>query len=194
MARLVRFVEDRRGNVAMLFGLMLLPMLMLIGVGVDYSRISSHEHELQKVVDNAARSVGNLGNRRSDAARQIEAMINANSGRDSAQVKISIHRDKLRIDARDEIDTPLLSTIGQEKSEITASIELDASRVPGSDGKGSKSAIDRKQFDQALDAQFDEALKQVGMKGNLDRLSPTQRERLKRQMKDQLRQLGVRFK
>ena len=194
MFRTGGFFDDKRGNVAMLFGLILLPMLMLVGVAVDYSRISNHEGELQKVVDNAALSINGLANKRNDAARQIEAMINANSGRDTAQVRISIHRDKIRIDARDEIDTPLLSTIGQEKSEITASAELDAGRVPGAAGQGSKTAIDKRQFDNALDAQFDEALKQLGMKGNLDRLSPTQRQRLKRDMQEQLKRLGVRFK
>ena len=193
MFRLAKFYEDKRGNVAMLFGILLLPMLMLVGVAIDYSRISHQEGELQKIVDNASMSMDNLRSKRNDAARQIENMINANSGRDTAQVRISVHRDKLRIDARDEIDTPLLSTIGQERSEITASIELDSNRVPGDGGHGSTPAINKKQFDKAFDAQLDEALKQVGMHGNLNRLSPTQRARLKRQLESRLKGMGVRF-
>ncbi len=194
MKNLSQFHVDNQGNVAMIFAILFLPLLMFVGVAIDYSRIANHESELQTVVDNAATSIVNLSSKRISAARQIENMINANSGRDTAEVKINIRRDKLRIEARDQIDTPLLSTIGQGTSEITASIELDANRGSGTPGSRGIPEIDKKQFNKAIEKQLNEALKQVGLGGNLNRLSPTQRARMQRQLENRMKRMGVRFK
>lgn len=48
------FALDKKGNVAMLFGLMAVPVLGFIGTAVDYGRASSYKQELQSIVDGAA--------------------------------------------------------------------------------------------------------------------------------------------
>lgn len=193
MIKFQAFAEDIRGSVAMIFALVLLPILLMVGVGIDYSRIASNKSEMQTVVQNAVETYPNLRAERIDAARQIEAMINANSGRNTADVTISIHQDKMRIEAKDHIDTPMLSTIGQPKSEFTASVEVEAGGASGTTSN-KRPELSRKEFDDALDAEFDRALKKAGLDGNLNRLSPAQRERLKRKLKRELRSAGVRFK
>ena len=52
-----RFVKDDRGNVAMLFALMLLPIMGCIGLAIDYSRATRLKTQLQIVAD-AATSAG----------------------------------------------------------------------------------------------------------------------------------------
>lgn len=48
------FLSDRRGNVAMLFGLMAIPVLGLVGTAIDYGRAAKTKQELQSLVDGAA--------------------------------------------------------------------------------------------------------------------------------------------
>ncbi|MBV8568527.1 MAG: pilus assembly protein [Methylobacteriaceae bacterium] len=49
-----RFTEDRKGNVAMIFGLSLIPMLGLVGAAVDYSRAAQVRAQLNSTADAAA--------------------------------------------------------------------------------------------------------------------------------------------
>ncbi len=51
---LARFCGDRRGNVAITFSLTLIPIVMLVGVGVDYTRGSMIRNELQASADSAS--------------------------------------------------------------------------------------------------------------------------------------------
>lgn len=186
------FLLNKRGNVAMIFGIFGLPMLMLVGVGVEYSRIADQEAELQKVVDNAAISFRNMRRKRISVAGQIEDLIHANSGRDTARVRISVDKDRLRIDAQDKIDTPLLSTIGRPKSTITASTELDIDHARGS-GASSKT-ISQEELERRLDAEIEKTLKSLGLEGNANRLSPTQRQRIKQQLEQRLKRMQSRIK
>lgn len=52
--RLPLFLADRRGAVAILTALALIPMLLAIGGGIDFSRIMVMRSELQQAVDSAA--------------------------------------------------------------------------------------------------------------------------------------------
>lgn len=49
-----RFREDQRGNFMMLFGLMLVPLMGVVGVAVDYSRASNARQALNAAIDSAA--------------------------------------------------------------------------------------------------------------------------------------------
>ena len=48
------FCRDRRGNVAMLFGLMAVPVLGVVGTAIDYGRAAKTKQELQSLIDGAA--------------------------------------------------------------------------------------------------------------------------------------------
>jgi len=190
-----RFAEDPKGNVAITGTLLILPILMLAGIAIDYSRISNAEKVLESTIDNASydsRRLFKLGPR---AEKELEAFINANTGRDTAEVQISIHKDKLRIEARDEIDTPLLSTIGQGKSEVTASIEVDGNTSTGSQNtvsndsnrndqqKIADKARQREQL-ESLERSLEKALKRVRQNS---RITFQLRQRLEADLRAQLR-------
>jgi len=95
---------------------------MLAGAGVDYSRISSAEGEMKTVVDNTVYN----------PSMSFHNRLNANSGRNTAEVKISINQNKMRIEARDKIDTPLLGVIDRDTSPIVVVAELDSPTFEGS--------------------------------------------------------------
>jgi len=105
---------------------------MLAGAGVDYSRISSAEGEMKTVVDNTVYNPSMSFHNRPAAEAYIADMINANSGRNTAEVKISINQNKMRIEARDKIDTPLLGVIDRDTSPIVVVAELDSPTFEGS--------------------------------------------------------------
>lgn len=128
-----KFKDCQEGNIAIFASLLLLPVLMLAGVGVEYSRISNQQKVLQSTLDYVPVDPRYAARYRRNAERYLEGFIHANSGRQSAEVNIELHRNMLKIEAKDEIDTPLLGIMGQEKTEITASLEV---YVP--DNKGNK--------------------------------------------------------
>jgi Flp pilus assembly protein TadG len=49
-----RLARDRRGNVAMMFGLMLMPLVLAAGVGSDYAQALNFKSQLQAAADDAA--------------------------------------------------------------------------------------------------------------------------------------------
>ena len=49
-----RFVRDEQGSVGMIFGLMVIPCIMLVGFAVDFSRAITVKTQTQGILDNAA--------------------------------------------------------------------------------------------------------------------------------------------
>jgi Flp pilus assembly protein TadG len=49
-----RFFRDRRGNISMIFGLTLVPLVVAVGTGVDYSLAARMKAKLQSAADAAA--------------------------------------------------------------------------------------------------------------------------------------------
>ena len=52
-----RFKSDLRGNVAMMFGLAAVPLMLGAGIAVDYARSTQSETQLQAAIDAAALAV-----------------------------------------------------------------------------------------------------------------------------------------
>jgi Flp pilus assembly protein TadG len=56
--RFIRFVSslgrDQRGTIALIFGLMIVPLILAIGVGVDYARAAQFRAQLQGITDSSA--------------------------------------------------------------------------------------------------------------------------------------------
>jgi len=60
------FVRDDRASVAITFALTVVPLLLFVGVAVDYSRISSAETRLQNAADSAALAISHQAKTTSD--------------------------------------------------------------------------------------------------------------------------------
>lgn len=82
MSLFSRFRTDERGNIALLFGLAVVPAVMAIGVAVDYARVSHARTEMQAAVDAAAVSAARAAVRMSEREFQTyaKAMFTGNLG------------------------------------------------------------------------------------------------------------------
>ncbi|MGZ9140471.1 MAG: pilus assembly protein TadG-related protein [Nitrospira sp.] len=141
--KLINFSQDRRGNVAILFALFMLPILGAIGAAVDFGRAHRLHTQLQIVAD-AATSAGlmeyretgdvNKGQQRLlsfiDQGLEKDGMVRAREenagGAGSIGARI-VHVDGSVIDPltssvrpvlRTTIDTPFLSLLGTEEMDI----------------------------------------------------------------------------
>ncbi|OJV04463.1 MAG: hypothetical protein BGO20_19875 [Bosea sp. 67-29] len=70
-----RFRRDRSGNVMMIFGLALVPLMGVVGVAVDYSRASNARQALNAAIDSAALMAARDAQKLTDA--QLTARVNA---------------------------------------------------------------------------------------------------------------------
>lgn len=73
MRLLTGFLRDRRGNVAITFGVALLPMLLAVGTAVDYSRAASVRSSIQAAADAAVLAASRDGMRKTDAELAVIA-------------------------------------------------------------------------------------------------------------------------
>lgn len=185
-----QFIKEEDGNVAIIAALVLLPLLLIVGVGVDYSRVGSAEEKMQTVVDNAVFSPDIPLRNRPAAEAYIANMINANSGRDTAKVNITINQDTMRVEAQDAIDTPLLAAIGEKKTPILAVVEV----APPSSENTSQSGITlngpdaakQKRILKKLERQLEQMIKRVN---NRRGGTPAQRRQLRNLLERQLSEL-----
>ncbi len=67
------FGSDRKGNVAIIFGLALLPMTALVGAAVDYSRASSVRADFQAALDATALMISKTASTSTAAQLQTQA-------------------------------------------------------------------------------------------------------------------------
>lgn len=118
-------MTNRRGNVAMIFALSLAPILMLIGLAVDYSRSRSEMTALQHALDSAALAAAKLPKGTSDEEiqRVANAYIDANyNGPAEPRVtKPTRTEDSITLNAEVEMDTLMLSAVGIKTQKVNVS-------------------------------------------------------------------------
>jgi len=88
------FRSDEQGSIGMMFGLMVIPTILLVGVAVDIGRIISVRNQTQTVLDNAALAGGRAaqlaqGNAVSAASAAAKAYFNAQTIPHAINAKIS---------------------------------------------------------------------------------------------------------
>lgn len=79
---MMRFLRNDRGNVAIVFGLMMVPAFAAVGASVDYVRVSAAKTYLQAQIDAAALSIA-ASNLEHDPQAELDfvaAQMNANGG------------------------------------------------------------------------------------------------------------------
>jgi Flp pilus assembly protein TadG len=128
MSLLARFGKDRSGNVAMLFGLALVPVLGLAGAALDYARASTARATLDAAVDSAALMVAREASRLSDSElrRRAEALIRANiaGNADAAFGSFSVSVDRparrVSVSAQAEVQTSVTRILGVETMPVSS--------------------------------------------------------------------------
>ena len=75
MRHIRRFIGDRRANILPMFGVALIPVVGLIGAGVDYSRANSVKSKLQAALDSTALAMS--ANATTQTAAQLQTAASA---------------------------------------------------------------------------------------------------------------------
>lgn len=76
---LARFLKNRRGGVAPLFGLSALPLMGAVGIAIDYTQISATRTAFQSALDATALMMSKTAAKQTDAERQASATNYFNS-------------------------------------------------------------------------------------------------------------------
>lgn len=119
-----RFRADRRGNVAMIFAMSLVPIMALIGAAVDYSRAAAARAKLQAAVDAATLSAARNAGRMTDAqiadavARAIRANMEGESGISIGAIRVSKVGNSLKVDVDSNMETALWNVIGIKQMDV----------------------------------------------------------------------------
>ncbi|AOO83737.1 vWA domain-containing protein [Bosea vaviloviae] len=122
------FAKDRSGNVMMLFGLAMIPVLGLVGAAVDYSRATTMRTMLNAAVDSAALMAARDAAKLSDAQlrERINSWIRANLHGDAAKgfnaATIAIDRTgrTVNISAKASLTASLTQLIGQDAIQVSS--------------------------------------------------------------------------
>jgi Flp pilus assembly protein TadG len=123
-----RFFGDRRGSLAVSFGFLSVPMVMITGMAVDYSRVAYARTSLQAVVDSTALSIANPRYNDPDQIRAAAVSIFESQLREKlnlAQVpklEVSVLDDgkSVHVKAMTSVSTTLLAILGMSEMEIAA--------------------------------------------------------------------------
>jgi len=116
-----RFRRDQRGNVAMMFGLALVPLMGVVGVAIDYSRASNARQALNSAIDSAALMAARDAQKLSDAdlRTRINAWIKDNlppdvkGEYDTATITIDRTARTIKIAAKANVPTTITNLLGK---------------------------------------------------------------------------------
>jgi Mg-chelatase subunit ChlD len=118
------FLADRRGGVAIMFAFALVPVFLIVGAAVDYSRASLARTDLQSAVDGAALAAGRSALDQShkdlrQAARQaFDSGFRPPSGTTVTTFKVKATGDTLTVEAHASVPLSFGGIIGMKTLEV----------------------------------------------------------------------------
>lgn len=126
-----RFQKDQRGNVLMLFGISLVPLMGVVGVAVDYSRASNARQSLNAAIDSAALMAARDAQKLTDAqlTDRVNAWLKDNLPADvkgeftKAQVSIDRQARTVKIVANAEVPTTISRVLGTDKLAVSSTTQ-----------------------------------------------------------------------
>jgi Flp pilus assembly protein TadG len=129
----LQFGADRRGNVAIIFGLAAIPLIGAVGAAVDYSRASSTRAAMQAAVDSTAlmlsrEAVGSdTVQLKEKADKYFRSLFNRPEGRlvdINPSLTPTASGFSLKVTATGKVDTTFARVIGQNEIDIGASSQV----------------------------------------------------------------------
>lgn len=118
-------LSDRRGNVAVIFALTLVPILGASGAAVDYSRATSFRAQLQNAVDETALKSFAVEPelRQTSAARRLSLLGSGYQG-----VTVTSGDNEVEVIATASVKTAILSAIGMDEIRVVARAKAAAAQ------------------------------------------------------------------
>lgn len=126
-ARLRGFLRSNRGNVAMMFGIALVPMTIAAGVGLDYARSSLVKSQMSDALDAAALAVASAKGLNHDTAEKLAQQYFAANYKGDGTPVVSVAANdydsngSFKVTAAYSVPTMLLQMIGQPSVNVTTS-------------------------------------------------------------------------
>lgn len=123
------FLQDDRGNVAVIFALCLIPIMISVGVAVDLSRALVLRERLSQAIDAAALAAGASMNMTSTQQsnyiqKYIEANYQTNSVGNIESLSVKEANDVITVTASSKMSTAFLGIIGYNSLVVNASTEV----------------------------------------------------------------------
>lgn len=123
LGRLKAFRADARGNVGMLFGLAMVPLIALGGAGVDVARYETIRVELQDGLDRGVLAAASLSQTREAKAVLQDYLKNLSYANDvtlNFERQNSVNQRIVKASASYTINTSFIKLVGVEKLTINA--------------------------------------------------------------------------
>jgi Flp pilus assembly protein TadG len=129
MTTIKSFWDDRRGGTAILFGLMLLPLMAAVGAAVDYSRAANVRTAMQAAADAAALLLARDGVALSNnrlAARAREVFLANFHRRDARVGVIDVEKTNrsIRVNAHGSVKTALMGIFRIDTINLSTTSEV----------------------------------------------------------------------
>jgi Flp pilus assembly protein TadG len=127
IARIFDFSKSTRANVAMIFGLSLIPLTIAAGTGLDLARGMLVHAQLITALDAAALAVGGTPGLSQDQMQQLaQKYFNANYSIDKSfgnpnPVTVTVNGQSVNVSCNDPMPTTLLNVIGYKSLNVKAS-------------------------------------------------------------------------
>src|SRR6185312_16347364 len=126
LCKLRAFGRANGANVAMMFGLSLLPLVIAASAGMDFAKAMMTRNAMADALDASALALGAQNNLNSaDAQKLAQAVFNANyKGNDSPTVTPHINGQNVSVTAEDTVSTTLLKYVGKPDLTVKVSTQV----------------------------------------------------------------------
>lgn len=126
---LSRFTADNRGVAALLFGIVLIPLMLGVGLAIDYSRALRAKQHLGQALDTAALAVGSWGNLNpaqinAKAQAYFDANFAAGNVGTPSALTVSVQDAIVTISATSNVDTTFMQLAGISQITVGAVTEV----------------------------------------------------------------------
>lgn len=129
LKKLKRFLREKSGNVAMIFGLAAIPFFTMGGMAVDFSRAMMVKNRLGTALDATALALGSqLGLNQQQVRRQAQAYFDANYPASELGVPSALNVDygpnTVTISASASVPTVVIGLVGFDNLNVQQSVEV----------------------------------------------------------------------
>ncbi len=124
-----KFANERSGATVLIFGILLVPLLLGIGLAIDYSRALKTKQNLGQALDAAALAVGSwAGLREAEMTQKAQAFFDANSSTSSfgtpSSLSVVVQDGKIIISATSNVETTFMQLAGINQVSVGAHTEV----------------------------------------------------------------------
>ena len=129
-----RFRADTRGNVAMMFGLIIIPLMFFAGAAIDYSRLTAERAKFQAAIDAAALSIVGAADSvtvaelQTRAENYFAAAYGIGSYGNGVSITVSKANQIITVRGNAQVEMTIMKVAGYDKLPVSATTKVTAGR------------------------------------------------------------------